>query len=1611
MRTDNPIRHELNWLRAACGVVGVGLLVFFASNQATAAGWTGMDLGAPAFPGSVTDNAGTITILAGGSDIWGTSDNGYYYYQPVTSPVWDAVVRVQSLVCPGTSGANDAEWAKVELMVRMDQGTGFPEGSDAFIAEMTTQPATYQTIYGDTGVNWVVDQFRTAASGNADWIDNTTWSTVSHAYTAGNPSPAYPNQWLRVTRVGSVFTTMDSTDGVNWSTSAVLDTSNSSAQPAGNDNGTRFTTPFSGNLFIGVAVTSHDNAVDDSNCATAIISDLKLTVQTDLLFIDKPVGLPVGFDMPIIQAGAAVLDKASVKLTFDDQLVTATSTNTSLDGGTITFRYVDIANPLVSGSTHTVKLDCKDTRGVASSATQTFTVPTYATVPPDYATTTYSTPGMAVSVIQINVPRGPDDGNFTKNAETQMADGFIDPATGLPYDNLADLTLATMGQFFVDFVNWEQAAGDIDATPDLGPDHFNSARPTDNPVPNAGIPGVPGLSDNPTDNIVTMTTTYLDLKRGWYKMCVNSDDGFKVSVAPGAPDAYGLTLGEYNGGRGASDTVFDFFVQQDGVYPTRLLYWEGNGGANVEWFSIDVDTGERTLVGYESAKAVKAYRAGQGRAYIKSLLPYPGKIVQELKPTIKAVLVNGSTTVGSIQLTVDGATVTPTISPVGGTTTVTYQFPTVQAFGSQHTNVFSYVESTTPPTTRTITSAWTVRSMGVDDMPPAPPTFVIEAEDFDYDGGLTMPEASVMPYYGGAYLDLGASLNIDFFNNDGDDSQAYRSPLMPGNGNNADIDTQTGAGTLDMLRPGYEVTTNCKIGWADGADWYNYTRDIPAGFYTAFSAQSQGGGLQYAGISLNLVTAGVGTTTQTLQNLCVCGGLTTAGTTWGDNSLMPAKNADGSTTVFKLPGGTVTLRVNMNTGDYDWFVLVPMPDAAPRVDLLLLDSVKRNEVVVDWNIVNLATTVNTNSVKLEVDGKDLTAKCTVTPNADGAAVQFNDTGTMYSRGAHPYTLSFLNNKGAACSSSYFINVNCYPSASVFVIEAEDFNYESGKTLPQASVMPYLGNAYAGLDAINGIDYNSSDDRSAQEYRPPLNSTNPPPHQNINISRSEGDRYCMDRGIWTVTANFKIGWAGSGKWENFTRTFPANDYEVWAALSYGDRSTGGLHAYLDMVTSDPTTTGQTTSRVGTFDAPGTGGWGRNELVPMKDAVGGTNKTIAMGGTQTVRFYDQSGDFDYLVFVPLNVSGLPPTVNLVTLDSCKRNEVVVDWNIVNMDTTVNVSTVKVEVNGGDVTAKCAITSTASGAAVHLDDTGTTYPSGAVPYKVSFSDSKNAACSSSGLFNVNCYPAPGVFVIEAEDFNYESGKTNPQKGVAGLDVDVMPYLGGAYTNLSAINGIDYNSTDGREAQEYRPPLNVDPHQNVQISRNEGNRYTQDRGVWETTVNFKIGWGTNGKWDNYTRTFPAGTYEVWAALAYDGRAPSQLNGSLDMVTSDPAQTAQTTQPLGVFNAPGSGGWGRNELVPMKDVAGGTIKNIPLGGVQTVRFTFLGGSDFDYLVFVPLNLVHFTAWRINTDGTMTLEWTGGGTLQAAPAVTGPWQDVTDAVSPYTFAPTQKILFGRIIQR
>ncbi len=68
-------------------------------------------------------------------------------------------------------------------------------------------------------------------------------------------------------------------------------------------------------------------------------------------------------------------------------------------------------------------------------------------------------------------------------------------------------------------------------------------------------------------------------------------------------------LGQFIGTRGSGDSLFSFYVSQPGLYPLRCAWFQGDGGSNLEWFTLD-DLGNKVLLNDRtSAKAIKTYRA------------------------------------------------------------------------------------------------------------------------------------------------------------------------------------------------------------------------------------------------------------------------------------------------------------------------------------------------------------------------------------------------------------------------------------------------------------------------------------------------------------------------------------------------------------------------------------------------------------------------------------------------------------------------------------------------------------------------------------------------------------------------------------------------------------------------------------------------------------------------------------------------------------------------------------------------------------------------------------------------------------------------------------------
>jgi len=378
--------------------------------------WIGTDVGGPGIPGSHTGTPpGLMTVTGGGADIWGTWDQFYYVYTTVEGHSWDAKIRVHDLERPD-------HWTKCELMVRVPDASGLPQGPDPFLAAMTT-PAT--------GQNQVAPQWRATRGGSADW--NTFNLSVA---------PSYPNTWMRLTRQGSVFTMWYGTDGVNWTKYADIDTGSTQFG---------FGQRFPARVLVGVAVTSHNNAA----LANATVSDLSITL------------LPVTPNLQIVRnlQSQTVYSHTTATLTF--QVTNAAIANGSLGVGDYQWFKNGQPIPDATGPTYSfvvapednnAQFTCRATVGTASvnSATATLTVlaPTEISGALKWEyypgislfgirSGNHGRPALVRAISAFDAPF-----NFAENFASRVSGLFVPPVTGnyvffIAADDDADLYLGT----------------------------------------------------------------------------------------------------------------------------------------------------------------------------------------------------------------------------------------------------------------------------------------------------------------------------------------------------------------------------------------------------------------------------------------------------------------------------------------------------------------------------------------------------------------------------------------------------------------------------------------------------------------------------------------------------------------------------------------------------------------------------------------------------------------------------------------------------------------------------------------------------------------------------------------------------------------------------------------------------------------------------------------------------------------------------------------------------------------------------------------------------------------------------------------------------------------
>jgi hypothetical protein len=290
-----------------------------------------------------------------------------------------------------------------------------------------------------------------------------------------------------------------------------------------------------------------------------------------------------------ITNGVSTLVTNSIKLTFDGSPVSPAITSATNLTSVI---YPGTAF-LSGGSTHLYTLTYDDNNGATYTNQVAFVIASFPTLPPAWASPPGSGTHPGFTYLSVVVPQDTTNvlDSTIARAKAQLAGTLIDPSTGLPYTNAATLGTNADGSYSIDTVL-----------------NFNDNGTTAGNFPNDEP--FPGLYDGPYNYFSTEANLFLDLPAGFYRLGVNSDDGFEFNAHP-PPGVAGsaIILGSFDGGRAADDTLFDFAVTTAGVYPFQLIYFESGGSASCELFSVDLASNTKILVNdLSNPKAIKSFQ-------------------------------------------------------------------------------------------------------------------------------------------------------------------------------------------------------------------------------------------------------------------------------------------------------------------------------------------------------------------------------------------------------------------------------------------------------------------------------------------------------------------------------------------------------------------------------------------------------------------------------------------------------------------------------------------------------------------------------------------------------------------------------------------------------------------------------------------------------------------------------------------------------------------------------------------------------------------------------------------------------------------------------------------
>jgi len=541
------------------------------------------------------------------------------------------------------------------------------------------------------------------------------------------------------------------------------------------------------------------------------------------------------------------------------------------------------------------------------------------------------------------------------------------------------------------------------------------------------------------------------------------------------------------------------------------------------------------------------------------------------------------------------------------------------------------------------------------------------------------------------------------------------------------------------------------------------------------------------------------------------------------------------------------------------------------------------------------------NVQLILNGADVSSSLVIAGSSTSNSVTYPllQSNKLYSV---TITVKDANNLSASVSRSFDTF-----DPNNFTWEAEDYDFNGGSYIDNP-VLPSTSNpspnSYYQKVGVSGIDYQDTTADGTKAYRPADTMATEP------CTDSLRPKYLVAQQSDPSIQDYDIGWFNGSEWINFTRTYPTGTFNIWARMS----SPSSSSLALSQVTNGWGTAGQSTVDLGTFSLANGLGWGTYSWVPLNDSNGNLVQ-MNLGGTNTFRITtagNNNAQFFMLVTANTNlptITGIYPSGGLQS-----TNTFVFDANSA---AGINAGNIKLTLNGVDVSSALVITGTSTTRHVAYPFLA---PNKSYQAVILVTDLNGQVANPT--VNFDTFSA-SAFIWEASDWDYNGGQYFDEPST------------NAYYQTASVDLIDNHDTCNGGGNPYRFGSDA-----TEVCGD----FKRAKFIPGTYTNYDVGFTATGEWENYTRTYPSGTWNVYLRAARGTAGNATM--SFGRVTNGWGTVSQDLESLGTFSLGNTGGWQNYTYVPLVD-SNNRLVDVSLSGTNTLRLSD-GGANFNFFILAP---------------------------------------------------------------